>query len=112
MVRRAGIVAQPERREPLVITTPLEVKTGETTMNIFPHDNFKITCTSADAGGRFTQFYSLELNPEAYDKELSAARTFCFFEEIEYLYKTGLIRGGSLKHPSKRHEKSKELAAD
>jgi UDP-3-O-[3-hydroxymyristoyl] N-acetylglucosamine deacetylase/3-hydroxyacyl-[acyl-carrier-protein] dehydratase len=98
MVRRAGIVAQPERREPLVITTPLEVKTGETTMNIFPHDNFKITCTSADAGGRFTQFYSLELNPEAYDKELSAARTFCFFEEIEYLIKNGLIKGGSLEN--------------
>ena len=76
MVRRAGIVAQPERREPLVVTAPLEVKTGETTMNIFPHDAFKITCTSADAAGRFTQFYSLELNPDAYDKELSAARTF------------------------------------
>ena len=23
-------------------------------------------------------------------------RTFCFFEEIEYLIKNGLIRGGSL----------------
>jgi len=98
MVRSAGIVAQPERREPLVVTAPLEVKNGETTMNIFPHEAFKITCTSADAAGRFTQFYSLELNPDAYDKELSAARTFCFFEEIEFLIKNGLIKGGSLEN--------------
>ncbi|HEY6226048.1 MAG TPA: bifunctional UDP-3-O-[3-hydroxymyristoyl] N-acetylglucosamine deacetylase/3-hydroxyacyl-ACP dehydratase [Verrucomicrobiae bacterium] len=98
MVRRAGIVAQPERREPLVVNAPLEVKTGETTMNIFPHENFKITCTSADAAGRFTQFYSLEISPDAFEKELSSARTFCFFEEIEFLIKNGLIKGGSLEN--------------
>jgi UDP-3-O-[3-hydroxymyristoyl] N-acetylglucosamine deacetylase/3-hydroxyacyl-[acyl-carrier-protein] dehydratase len=98
MVKSAGIVPQAERREPLVITMPLEVKSGETTMNVFPHDNFKITCTSADAGGRFTQFFSLELSPEVYEAELSAARTFCFFEEIEFLIKNGLIKGGSLEN--------------
>lgn len=98
LVRRAGIEAQPERREPLSVTSPLEVKAGETTMSIFPHEGFKITCTSADAGGRFTQFYSVELTPESYEKELSAARTFCFFEEIEFLIKNGLIKGGSLEN--------------
>jgi UDP-3-O-[3-hydroxymyristoyl] N-acetylglucosamine deacetylase/3-hydroxyacyl-[acyl-carrier-protein] dehydratase len=98
LVRSAGIVPQPERREPLAITAPLEVKAGETTMSIFPHDTFKITCTSADASGRFTQFYSLEVTPESYEKELSAARTFCFFEEIEFLIKNGLIKGGSLEN--------------
>jgi UDP-3-O-[3-hydroxymyristoyl] N-acetylglucosamine deacetylase/3-hydroxyacyl-[acyl-carrier-protein] dehydratase len=98
LVKSAGIVPQPERREPLLINMPLEVKTGETTMNIFPHENFKITCTSADASGRFTQFFSLELTPEAYETELSAARTFCFFEEIEFLIKNGLIKGGSLEN--------------
>lgn len=98
MVRSAGIVPQAERRAPLVVTAPLEAKLGETTMTIFPHDGFKITCTSADAGGRFTQFYSLDVNPEAYEKELSAARTFCFFEEIEFLIKNGLIKGGSLEN--------------
>ena len=98
LVKSAGIVPQPERREPLIINMPLEVKTGETTMNVFPHDNFKITCTSADATGRFTQFFSLELTPEAYETELSAARTFCFFEEIEFLIKNGLIKGGSLEN--------------
>ncbi|HUS37509.1 MAG TPA: bifunctional UDP-3-O-[3-hydroxymyristoyl] N-acetylglucosamine deacetylase/3-hydroxyacyl-ACP dehydratase [Verrucomicrobiae bacterium] len=98
LVRSAGIVPQAERRQPFVVTSPLEAKLGETTMTIFPHDGFKITCTSADAGGRFTQFYSLEVTPESYETELSAARTFCFFEEIEFLIKNGLIKGGSLEN--------------
>jgi len=29
---------------------------------------------------------------------VSHARTFCFFEEIEYLIKNGLIKGGSLEN--------------
>src|SRR4029077_1669339 len=47
---------------------------------------------------RFTQFYSLELSPKSWEKELAHARTFCFYEEIEYLIQNGLIRGGSLEN--------------
>jgi len=67
-------------------------------MTLFPDDAFKITCTSADRQGRFTQHYSLELSPKAWEKELAHARTFCFFDEIEYLIKNGLIRGGTLEN--------------
>jgi UDP-3-O-[3-hydroxymyristoyl] N-acetylglucosamine deacetylase / 3-hydroxyacyl-[acyl-carrier-protein] dehydratase len=98
MVRSAGIVPQAERRESVAVSAPLEVKAGESMMSVFPHDGFKVTCTSADAGGRFTQFFSLEIEPESFEKEISAARTFCFFEEIEYLIKNGLIKGGSLEN--------------
>lgn len=98
MVRAAGIVPQAEKRETLSVSAPIEIRAGETMMSIFPHDGFKVTCTSADAGGRFTQFFTVDLSPEAYEKELSAARTFCFFEEIEFLIKNGLIKGGSLEN--------------
>jgi UDP-3-O-[3-hydroxymyristoyl] N-acetylglucosamine deacetylase / 3-hydroxyacyl-[acyl-carrier-protein] dehydratase len=98
MVRSAGIVPQAERRESVAVSAPLEVKAGESMMSVFPHDGFKVTCTSADAGGRFTQFFSLEMEPESFEKEISAARTFCFFEEIEFLIKNGLIKGGSLEN--------------
>ena len=67
-------------------------------MAIFPHDGFRITCTSADKAGRFTQHYSLDVTPESWLKELSHARTFCFYEEIEFLIKNGLIKGGSLEN--------------
>jgi len=98
MIQQAGIVAQNEKREPYTLTEPIELKSGETVMTMFPADTFKITCTSADKGGRFTQYFSCEVNPSTWEKELSHARTFCFYEEIEYLFKNGLIKGGSLEN--------------
>jgi len=98
LIQKAGLEPQTDPLEPLVITTPLELQVGETSMTVFPHDGFKITCTSADKGGRFTQYYSVEVTPETWTKELAAARTFCFFEEIEYLFNRGLIKGGSLEN--------------
>ncbi len=98
MIRTAGIVQQAERREIYVVNAPIEVEVGETVMSIFPHEKFKITCTSADKKGRFTQFFSIEINTETWEKELAAARTFCFYEEIEFLIKSGLIKGGSLEN--------------
>jgi UDP-3-O-[3-hydroxymyristoyl] N-acetylglucosamine deacetylase / 3-hydroxyacyl-[acyl-carrier-protein] dehydratase len=98
IVQAAGIVAQDERRESYTVTAPIELEMGETVMTLFPDEGFKITCTSSDRGGRFTQFYSVDLSPKTWEQELAQARTFCFFEEIEYLIKNGLIKGGSLEN--------------
>lgn len=98
LIENAGIAEQPEKREVYTVTAPIELKQGDTVMSLFPHDAFKITCTSADKGGRFTQFFSIEISPEVWKRELAHARTFCFFEEIEFLIKNGLIKGGSLEN--------------
>lgn len=98
MIQDAGIVAQEERRDNYTVAAPVELTMGETVMTLFPHNGFKVTCTSSDKQGRFTQFYSVEVTPGTWEKELSEARTFCFFEEIEYLIKNGLIKGGSLEN--------------
>ncbi len=98
LVREAGITVQTDPIEPYKITTPIELTIGETQLAIFPYNGFKITCTSSDRGGRFTQFYSTEVTPETWEKELSHARTFCFYEEIEFLIRNGLIKGGSLEN--------------
>ncbi len=98
LIGEAGTMTQTDPLEPYQITTPIQLTLGETDMAIFPHDGFKITCTSSDRGGRFTQFYSLEVTPSTWVTELSHARTFCFYEEIEFLIKNGLIKGGSLEN--------------
>ncbi|MFO1514806.1 MAG: bifunctional UDP-3-O-[3-hydroxymyristoyl] N-acetylglucosamine deacetylase/3-hydroxyacyl-ACP dehydratase [Verrucomicrobiota bacterium] len=98
MIQEAGLVPLSEKREPYVVTEPLQLQMGETTMTLFPDEGFKITCTSSDKNGRFTQFYSTDISPKSWEKELSHARTFCFYEEIEYLIKNGLIKGGSLEN--------------
>lgn len=98
LLDQAGTVTQTEKREPYKVTEPVQFVSGETIISIFPSDTLKITCTSAGQGGRFTQFFSTDITPETWKKELSHARTFCYFEEIEYLIKNGLIKGGSLEN--------------
>jgi UDP-3-O-[3-hydroxymyristoyl] N-acetylglucosamine deacetylase/3-hydroxyacyl-[acyl-carrier-protein] dehydratase len=98
IIQTAGIGPLAEKREVFTPTEPIEMQLGETMMTLFPDTGFKITCTSADKKGRFTQFYSTEITPKTWDKELSHARTFCFFEEIEHLIKNNLIKGGSLEN--------------
>jgi UDP-3-O-[3-hydroxymyristoyl] N-acetylglucosamine deacetylase/3-hydroxyacyl-[acyl-carrier-protein] dehydratase len=98
MIEQAGIGPQAEARETYRVTEPLQLQTEDTLMSIFPHDRLKISCTSSDKAGRFSQFYSVEVSPETWKREIAAARTFCFFEEIEYLIKNGLIKGGSLEN--------------
>ncbi len=98
MVERAGLMPQAEAREVFRVNEPLELQTEDSLISIFPHDRLKISCTSSDKAGRFSQFFSVEITPETWLKEISQARTFCFFEEIEYLIKNGLIKGGSLEN--------------
>lgn len=98
IIREAGIAPQAEKREVFIPSEPIEMESGETLMTLFPDDGFKITCTSADKKGRFTQFYSTEVNPKTWEIELAHARTFCFFEEIELLIKNNLIKGGGLEN--------------
>ena len=98
LIQKAGIAPQTERREIYKVTEPVEFQVGDTEMALFPDDSFKISCTSTDKHGRFTQFFSIEVTPHVWEKELSRARTFCFYEEIEYLIRNGLIKGGSLEN--------------
>lgn len=98
MIEAAGTVPQGEKREPYRVTTPLELQSQDTLMSVFPHERLKVSCTSSDKAGRFSQFFAVELSLETWKHDLAHARTFCFFEEIEFLIKNGLIRGGSLEN--------------
>ena len=98
MIEEAGIEKQVEKVETVAITDTIEYLLGDTMMSALPYNGFKISCTSSDNAGRFTQFFSIDLTVKSWEKEISHARTFCFYEEIEFLIKNGLIRGGSLEN--------------
>ncbi len=98
MIEESGIIAQDEPREIYQLEAPIELQSGETHMTAFPHDRLKVTCTSAGNNGLFTQLFSAEINAEIWRNDISRARTFCYYEEIERLYKGGLIKGGSLEN--------------
>ena len=98
LIKRAGIVAQ-EGQAPLFgVHEPvhLETKTGSL-MTVVPDEKFRISCTQAGPDGRFTQFYSTEITPEIFEKEIAPARTFVFYEDVKPLMDKGLIKGGSLE---------------
>ena len=98
MIEEAGIAAQDAPREVYRLQAPIELQSGESQMTAFPHDRLKITCTSAGDNGRFTQLHTVEVSPDTWRQGISRARTFCYYEEIEHLYKNGLIKGGSLEN--------------
>jgi len=98
LIKKAGLQAQEapvrnfELREPIY----LESRDGSL-LTIVPDKKFRISCTHVGPGGRTTQFYSTEVNPETYEKEIAPARTFVFYEDIAPLLEKGLIKGGTLE---------------
>lgn len=98
LIKKAGIVAQTAPRKVFEIREPIYQETRDgTILTIVPDKKFRISCTNVGPGGRFTQFISLEINPEVYEKEIAPARTFVYYEDIAPLMEKGLIKGGTLE---------------
>ncbi|MDR1367047.1 MAG: UDP-3-O-acyl-N-acetylglucosamine deacetylase, partial [Puniceicoccales bacterium] len=76
--------------------TPISVTEGNRSLIALPYNGFKITCTSADDRGLFTQHLSLDIYPENYTSDIAPARTFAIYEDIEPLLQCGKIQGASL----------------
>ncbi len=99
LIRKAGIQDQGQPRTPWEITEPIHLETkGGSIMIALPDPAFRISCTNVGPEGRFTQFQSLTITPETFEKEISPARTFVFYEDVKPLMDKGLIKGGSLEN--------------
>ncbi len=99
LIKQAGIVEQPVPRAYYEVTEPIHIETkGGSIMTIVPCNTFRISCTNVGPDGRFTQFYSTEITPAIYEKEIAPARTFVFYEDVKPLMDKGLIKGGSLEN--------------
>jgi len=48
--------------------------------------------------GTGCQFLSLAIEPDTFETQISPARTFALYEEVQYLIDHGLIKGGSLEN--------------
>ncbi len=98
LIKKAGIVAQSEPRHIFVVREPMHLESRDGSLiTIVPDKKFRISCTHVGPQGRTTQFYSTEINPETYEKEIAPARTFVFYEDIAPLMEKGLIKGGTLE---------------
>lgn len=97
LIKKAGLEEQDapcqvwEIREPVMV----ENKSGSMIV-IMPDRQFRVSVTVSGPEGRVTQYFHSVITPETYEKELSRARTFCFYEDIQPLLDKGLIKGGTL----------------
>jgi UDP-3-O-[3-hydroxymyristoyl] N-acetylglucosamine deacetylase/3-hydroxyacyl-[acyl-carrier-protein] dehydratase len=98
LIKKVGIVAQAAPRKVWEIREPLHLETGDgTILSIVPCKTFKVSVTNVGPEGRFTQYFSSEVTPAIYEKEICAARTFVYYEDVKPLLDKGLIKGGSLE---------------
>jgi UDP-3-O-[3-hydroxymyristoyl] N-acetylglucosamine deacetylase/3-hydroxyacyl-[acyl-carrier-protein] dehydratase len=98
LIKKAGLQAQGEARKVFEIREPIYQETRDgTILTIVPDKKFRISCTNVGPEGRFTQYISLEINPDTYEKEIAPARTFVYYEDIAPLMEKGLIKGGTLE---------------
>lgn len=97
MIEEVGIVEQDAERRVFVVDKVYSFQDGDTTVRIEPYDSFKISCkVQYNETVLDKQEYETVVTAESFKKELSEARTFCLYREIEGLMAAGLIKGGSL----------------
>ncbi|HWA84875.1 MAG TPA: bifunctional UDP-3-O-[3-hydroxymyristoyl] N-acetylglucosamine deacetylase/3-hydroxyacyl-ACP dehydratase [Opitutus sp.] len=96
MILQGEPIEQEKEREYFELDAPVSVTKGNRSVIALPFDGLKISCTSADDRGIHTQHLSITIDPEVYEAQIAAARTFTIYEDIEELLKLGKIRGGSL----------------
>ena len=59
----------------------------------------RVSCTiHFGKPGLDAQYLSLAIEPETFATQLAGARTFAFYDEIQFLMDKGLIKGGSLEN--------------
>ena len=98
MIKKVGVVAQSAPRRVWEIREPIHQETGDgTIITIVPSKTLRVSVTNVGPEGRFTQYFSSEVTPETYEKEICAARTFVYYEDVKPLLDKGLIKGGSLE---------------
>jgi UDP-3-O-[3-hydroxymyristoyl] N-acetylglucosamine deacetylase len=98
-IQQAGVRTLDHCRKFVAIRKPLEIIEGEKRISIIPSRFFRISFDIAfDHPAISVQNYSMKFSTETFCKEISAARTFGFLHEVEYLKANGLARGGSLEN--------------
>ena len=98
LIKKVGTLAQSLPRRVWEIREPIHQEMGDgTIITIVPCKTFKVSVTNVGPDGRFTQYFSTEVNPTTYEKEICAARTFVYYEDVKPLLDKGLIKGGSLE---------------
>ncbi|MBI4464935.1 MAG: UDP-3-O-acyl-N-acetylglucosamine deacetylase [Acidobacteria bacterium] len=97
LLQKAGRKRQRSPRTYLKVLHPVEVVERGKRIALLPYPGFRITsCIDFPHPLVGKQCLDMELTAESYEREIAAARTFGFLDELPQMKDMGLIRGGSL----------------
>lgn len=97
MIERAKVVEQEAARRSLLIREKVSIEQGDRHISIEPADAYEIDCVIDFKHPLIgAQHFRVCVTNGTFGREIAAARTFGFTEEIEALRRSNLIRGGSL----------------
>ena len=89
MIEQAGIVPQPEKREPYPVTEPIELQAGRNRYGPLPGRRLQNHLHQRrQARAASPSSTASKSRPKPGSATWPHARTFCFYEEIEFLIRT------------------------
>lgn len=99
LLQSAGLQRQEALRCYFIIRQPISLSEGAKSVTVFPAAHYQISyAIDFDHPLIQQQDFSVVVTRETFDREISPARTFGFYYEIEYLKRYGLAQGGSLEN--------------
>jgi UDP-3-O-[3-hydroxymyristoyl] N-acetylglucosamine deacetylase / 3-hydroxyacyl-[acyl-carrier-protein] dehydratase len=97
MLKDAGVVELDPIRDFHSFRDAAWISEGDGTLVNLPSLELRLSCTiDFNHPVLKSQYLSVAITPETFEKEIAPARTFCFYHEVEALQDRGLIKGGSL----------------
>lgn len=97
LIDSAGIRQQKSYRRLVKITRKITFQDGDRSIHIQPYDGFKITAEiDFDHHMIKGQLLSIEPDQDTFRREIAAARTFGFVDDVRKLQENGLALGASL----------------
>lgn len=98
LIDEAGVRDLAAHQSTLVVRRTVRVEKGSRFALLEPADNFEIDYTiDFDHALVGRQTLSIDVTEETFRTELSSARTFCFYRDVEAMRARGLALGGSLE---------------
>ena len=105
MILEAGIQEQSAPAEYWTADSPIVFEEGGAMLALLPADDLRISFTvEYGISALDTQFFTCTVTPDSFRKELSLARTFCPYRELEQVIAAGLAKGGSLDNAIILHD--------
>jgi len=97
-IKDIGIKIQKQKRKEFIVNQIISFKSSKgVRFHLIPSTNYQFTYYLNYQNIDFlNQVFSIKLEYDNYEKQISGSKTFCLLSELLALYENGLIQGGSL----------------